>query len=309
MKKAKIIEVENPIFLVIAIFTLVILVFVVGKVGFAADKNSEVAYCAAQAKTTSLMHLGLSDLSQKIICPTKYIQIDKKKDNEIMQETAQEMKNCWDKWVRGTAQLFEGDKGLFCAVCSSITYSEKNKNLDFGKFLVTKTYNNKNTWYQYLTNSESETANEEVNDIQKIREFNDYMAGHVIDTSEDQVVIFVYAKGVDYINKVIEYVTLQSTASQVNAGFGVVAGVGAGALAIGIIKGVSIVGISIATAPAAAIVAGVTIIVGGIVWALTGYFSPHFAPEYAATLIIEPYNSDRLKTLGCEYYPVSQGIR
>lgn len=119
-------------------------------------------------------------------CKTEYTTVSKGKELDTI---ARKMAGCWDMYLEGKEELFETEDNNYCAVCSVLTFDDKEEIKGLTQYLIEKEIpGNNKKYFTYLNNIIvtndvlQEVENSHINDL------------HTIDTSKPQAVIFTMYK-------------------------------------------------------------------------------------------------------------------
>jgi len=323
-KKQKKAMMEDLMRIIIGAAVLILVIFAFFLLKDKLISKDEQSLCERNVrKHVAMVSVGVDpelSLSQ-IHCPTRNNTITKSKPNDIKRELANEMRQCWKEWLKGEEELFYGN-GIFCHTCSVIDFKHKDKQIeDFREFLETEYVDKKTTYMGYFSPYTTMDANEfrdkfDMPDInsnifqQELLEQQDVTQeqidqaensatepdGVVIDTSKKYGTMFVYARGIDDIEKLL--LTLDKSFSShkvLGVGGGVALG-GVGLAAVGLKMGI--------IAGAGLTVTGVgVIIVGGVIIGVTIAHVLHESEAEATDWIAMPlfveWNENTLEDLGC----------
>ncbi|MFH1182452.1 MAG: hypothetical protein V1702_05830 [Candidatus Woesearchaeota archaeon] len=207
-KKGFDINSEGLKLLILAVFLLIIMLYVTSSINRGAEKNADNNACKtsvienSQARIMNLM--GNEEWSSEIKCPVQEITIDESDDEKIMEQTAEAMYTCWDNFGKGELNIFPTVKGaqdVFCAICSEITYTKNDKSIpEFTQYLMDNNppYS-KDSYYKEFTarlptEEETKELSANIYDVNSI----------TIDTKNKYAVLFVYAKNVDPYDRMVK---------------------------------------------------------------------------------------------------------
>jgi len=134
-----------------------------------------------------------ADFIKDINCPTEYETIDGT-EAEIKEDLATEMWDCWDKFGRGEAELFQATTEKFCAVCTIVEFgpSARNRELeidDFSTYIKEKKVFRQNSLIEKVggfAHAEYMFNPEDLTEFENLK--------FTIDTKNDYAIMFTYAK-------------------------------------------------------------------------------------------------------------------
>jgi len=244
-----------------------------------------------------------------IKCPTRQIVVKTDNEDKAKKQIAEDMRRCWYEWGRGNLTLFEGD-GVFCHVCSVYTFKPENKSINgfvyyLGKERIPLRFPDDPigvSYQDYFQGFNSPNSKEELPDI-TLPEFATFVAEDYIDTSQKYATIFVYASGKTDKTKALENGGRIGMATR----GGIEILLGTAAVGAGVSSAIGMIG----TAAAVNFWNPLGWVLGGAVLIGTGIYVASEALSHDETvwrsyIKFKPYNSDELRTLGCEKAPVNQ---
>lgn len=295
--------------LVLLILALAILVWYVGfhkTIRSSADHSVDVTACRASVERNARLHIRGFEFPTSVNCPAESLTItDVKTANE---KIANSMYDCWYKFGEGKLNLFK-DEATFCSVCSFIDVKTDEPVTGLPLYLMDHQIPDKSgrLYYDYLGGFQTEKAKDVLGEMATTRHdvLNSVTQNEL--TKGGYAAIFVYAKGKDEFQKVVNHMLLRTTAGELGMAFGVGFGATAGGSAM-----LTLVGIGVGAGPAGwvALAAGLTI--WSIAEAATYILSPDNVPEWASFIVLRDWDAkkdpdktaDILKNeLGCTYFP------
>mgnify|MGYP005846509873 CR=1 FL=1 len=236
---------------------------------------------------------GIEQFRTEIVCPPQEILLDQDLDSEAgrqeaLAQLAALMADAWWVFHEGKAELFAGE-GLYCAIYAWIDFAEKGKSLTglIGYMRDTKLPGRDISYMDYLSGYVTPQASAYVDDYARlagIERFDD-----AIDSSQSWAVLFVYAKGKDFISKAIEdWAGGRAKAALLSGLFSYAGGVTVGLYLFGT-AAMPYVGV------ASLVLAGV---------AFYESFTAGRQPEWLASVMLRPWNRAEIEALGCTELPV-----
>jgi len=297
-------EFITSMILILAI--LVVVLYMVNGWQKAADAAARAESCKTSVLANAALHqrgLELGNNMDSVICPTEEIVISKKaNDREIKQKIAKAMVTCWNNFGKGELNLFSKDN-LYCSICATISFEDETRELsDFSDFLAKNGPDNSNLMYvDILTGSKKgntvETLENHVNS-KGLLDQNQVKKNEIMSTNRDYAVIFMYAKGKEYLD-------LLSTRALVDNPGTAIHVIGSGSTVVTGAAGV-VVGVLFLTGPVGWVAIGIgsAAIVVGSVW-----FSATDGPSEdvsAAVTVLREIDFDDIGSLGCTYLPSEQ---
>ncbi|MCB9362479.1 hypothetical protein H6504_03505 [Candidatus Woesearchaeota archaeon] len=221
--------------------------------------------------------------SDEILCPTKYTTI---KGNE-KKALAEELERCWWMHHEGKLELFSEEK-IYCSVCSVVRFEGDGTLEGFGDYMMTAERKDGSTYLSYLASVETERAADLIQDDNAFQQLD--MASNSIDRSKPHSIIFVYAKGENWVGELFDTIGRTTTTLTV----GTVSSLGSGAVFFLVTPAGAVWGVSaVAAALSVGTIAG---------------FAALFAEEDAHTsfIILKEHQQDELRDLGCQVFPAVQ---
>lgn len=290
-----------------AVIFVVVLLAVIGvylAIKAAIVKMSERESCITSISThVALVSITRDNIATYVKCPTEKITIEKKtKELDAKRELAESMRRCWKNWGEGTYTLFK-EEGIYCHVCSHITFEDKTKEYrDYEDYLMyTPMEGEKISYFMYFNSIKEGDATRIFKDEETKALWN--KQSFDINTNNDYATIFVYVKGRDTIRNWLYTVGAGKSAQYVGGALlatGWFAGIAAGTIAAG--AGISATGIGL---PVGIIVtaAGGILFAGGYLWEkFSKDFDLKVVPEsHFAGVVLLPLTEGSLENLGCQY--------
>ncbi|RLE43672.1 hypothetical protein DRJ48_00210 [Candidatus Woesearchaeota archaeon] len=178
----------------------------------ALERVGEDTSCAASVKLNALRLVkGLDFAVSDINCPPTELVISDGDESQIYKMLADESYRCWRDFGEGKLNLFRverGDEQKFCVICSYVEFRDKARGKllkGYLEYLMTHRIpipGDKRTYYEYLTYERP---------TQSALEFARNNP-HVINTSLDYAILFVYGKRKGYWDrfKLAEYTGIGS---------------------------------------------------------------------------------------------------
>jgi len=278
MRKAQFSWISAMILMMLVIIS--ILAFY-GDVAAKFRSNDEKMACKTSVLEHAAAHLKIIDLSSDVKCPTRDISVDG--DEEKMKsQLATAMYDCWDQFGEGKLDIF-GPDGIYCAVCNRVDFGSKGELTGFGNYLAFTSIPGKDISYlDYLNGYDTKKAQEAFSKTKM-----DPAWDKPIDMSKKYSVIFVYAKGGDYVTRVFDAATKSYSIYSLGAGVVVLlTGIATGGTGFLVWGGI------------------ITVLGGSATYVETGITMER--PDHAAFIVLREYTEDQLKQLGCQTLPVSQ---
>ncbi|MEM4267628.1 MAG: hypothetical protein QXK37_02245 [Candidatus Woesearchaeota archaeon] len=166
--------------------------FVFGKLVEVWSVNNNIEQCRRSVELHSIAHISGESIYDDFDCPAYDKIIKSGSEEQIKEQIANEMANCWYKWGRGKKELFSAVSGpeRFCAICSFIQFEgpAKDRQLTgFSYYLATHKPRAKfknESYASYLTPYSPTQI-----DLSELKN-----KGDLIDTNINYAVIFVYTK-------------------------------------------------------------------------------------------------------------------
>lgn len=295
--------------ILLSIFVVVLVAFLLIKY----QSNLEGAYsklvgeasCEASVRNHALLKLRYADFSGEINCPTTYLKIKGKNQNEAKREIADAMVDCWKQYGKGDLQLF-ADDSIYCAICHRITLDKDARIDGFMKYLSEEKVSGKNiTYLKYLTTQRTENS-----EFLKSLESQKIEDSLIASQHNEYAIVFSYIKGKKYIKEYSE------KAAHMAPGAGLMI-FGVGLIYTSLKTSFALASVSPAAGPAAPIVlttsigiahAGTaigTITFGvGALWSYLAYEISGVPFEHIALINFVPYNAQYLESLNCKEIPV-----
>jgi hypothetical protein len=234
--------------------------------------TSIIAHSAAVAGSKELVNLP-------IICPTRGVTVKGTDEEKVKEQLAKEMRYCWGMWGQGKLQLFGDKDNVYCHICSIVRTDEVQSVTGLPDYLDTHMANKSVTYAQYLAGQKSGKVF--IGD-----QFND-AATTKLDTSKPVAVIFYYAKGHTFMERLWNTMTRPATAATAGGAAGAVVGYGIASIAGG---PVTIIAFAVGVAGAA------TATALGITYRADSSFM--------SVVMVRTLTSDQLSETGCSYAPV-----
>jgi hypothetical protein len=293
-KKLKKAQADNFVILVLFLVILATLLYFYLLYNKGLSGTTPKQICKSSVKMNAASHIGDLYLDSELKCPTQYINIDKRKKDEVMGELAKYMYDCWDMFWEGELNLFpqeEGDTINYCVVCHHIIFKEKMiiPATEFLSYLKeNKRPGETKTYQQYLSSSSTrDDAADFDNPLLQAGQTD--LSNYNIDTSVPYVTLFTYNKQ-GYWSKIST--TLMGT------GIGATAGIITGIVLAPFTGGGSLVIAAVIVGTSTAGTAG-----GAIIGYAVG--SPKVA-DWQSSVQLMPYELSQLKGMQCNYLPVPQ---
>ena len=277
-------------YLIFALLALTVILFFFGSIFSHSEERSRLNVCKSTVDLNTRMRISGFDFSKNIICPPKEVIITESEDNKINQQIAEEMVECWEIFRRGELELFTGT-GVFCAVCSNIEFKDKEGNFEgFSKFLTeTKMPFSQVSYAEYLAGYSTPEAvrvlDKELKDNPLFEEKEKFPK------DRDYAVIFVYAKGKDKVESLLNFITQDTSNGQTG-----ITAIGAGSAGFGLIF------LGALSAPAGSSI----LIVEGINILRSFIYDLKTTPEWSAITIFSEYSPEKIDEMGCTYLPAER---
>lgn len=256
---------------VVFLVVLILFIMFIDTVFQAGQDKGEVEICRKSIQTLSSINTFKEVGFEDIKCPMVNETIEVGEDDELKEELADEMAECYYKFGTGEWQLFETELGVtqYCVICSVIEFRGADKEIDG---LISWMDQNYLPLY-YLTDLTQDAQASQLTYLEYFRKYEttpgvvDHLTLESIDsvnTEEDYATIFLYAKK-GYLSKI-------HTA------------------ALGGMVGGSVGGV-----------------VGGVTGAISGaFFGSNKDPDWETGILLWPYNTEDLNQLDCEKLPAGQ---
>ncbi len=251
-----------------------------------ATEDSECISSVKAHSTAIRLSKELSGADLPIICPSHDIVVKTTNPEVVKAAVANEMKSCWYRWGEGKLQLFKDD-GTYCHVCSMIQVDGVDNIQGFSEYLDTKKANSKQTYSEYLSGAKYGTYYNQT-------EFQKSASSSM--QTKNIGVVFVYAKGKNSIDTLINTIATPAKGAAIGMGVGMIIGLGVcyGVGAI-VTVGTGGVGTPVLLACAAAGAAA-----GGAAGMYKGY-EAHKESSYMSIVLVRPLDANELNALGCQY--------
>jgi hypothetical protein len=130
---------------ILTILVVVVMLYTQHNIAKGAEADADNNACKTSVIQNSYARVpGLfgGDWSSGINCPVQEITMSSSDETEIKEQAAEAMYTCWNNFGKGELNIFETEKGqkdVFCAICSEITYTggAAGKNVDgFMQYLI-----------------------------------------------------------------------------------------------------------------------------------------------------------------------------
>jgi len=288
-----------PVWLIIGIISLVLLLFLIIKIGQDTEGLSQKEICKRDVwmHGTGYRLLEIGRQSQDLRCRTEYVKVT---PDEAKYVIAKALYDCNDMFYGGKYALFTGD-GLYCHTCTVMEFTEPGQTIEgLTEYLNdTKVPGSKISYLDALMGYKSPLAEKRIKEGDWKDAFEKAREGTKISTDKKYAVTFIYAKGEDWVKKGI----LMVGGDRANA-----AAVGAGGTAAAGLATVAVVAV-VSSPPGWVLLAiggvfvGATAAVGGT--ALLGGENP----GWMGTVVLKELSEDEMKSLGCTYLPGQQGLK
>lgn len=274
----KAMQMEFLLGLIILGLVLVVLLIFYQKTAAVGTAQNIPDTCRKSIEINAIGNIGGMELYDEVQCPTEYITINSVEPEDIKEEAADALAQCWYKMGEGQYEVFETQFGTtqYCVVCSVLEFGgvpqEVSGVLDYlDKNPAPLLYSHEPMSYtDYLQGFQSDDALQLLYD----KETEDSM-----NTKDDYAVLFLYGKK-GYMNKI------WST--------GTGAGVGFATGAVLVFSGVGL--------PAGLLIAGST-----VAGTAGGYaLGAEKTADWDSGILLYPYTTDALNQLNCEVLPVKQ---
>lgn len=287
-KSRKSLQEDMLLVVIIMVAVIIVIIMFTYKTTSASKEAADEKICKNSVYQTAMLRFKDISLTNTINCPTRYFTIYDnvaKDQGQIKNKMAMEMYGCAKKFLRGKYELF-GDANIYCAVCSVFDFQDKGREINgFGKYLAENNIpGNSMKFIEYLQGYETPKASEYI-DMEKLKE-KDYLS-LPIKTDDKYAVIFVYAKGKDFVNRLADQE--KGGKAIVVAGAGVLGGVAGAA-------GMSLVGIAGLTPPGWFALGVVSVAAGAA--AIYTFLSGDV--EWRSDFHLVKYDKESLSTLNCK---------
>ena len=297
----------------LALAAAVVMLAFIGKFSFVTEDLLANEQCLASVEQNSRYHIAGIDLGSEVDCPTIKKVLEKESGEEAKEEVADAMYRCWKRFGRGQLNLFSGE-GVFCNVCYIIDVNTKQPITGFGQYLMeTRAPGENMYYYDYLRGFKSEMTEDPAlvqdfqgffnNNLEVVKDVElESLKTAEIENNETYSVIFVYAKGLNNIEKIIGQITLKSSAGKAITPI---------AVGSAVLAGATVVGIAL-TAPVSVpvlVVAGAAVATSAAVFAATEFvgslFNPGSPPDWAGFTVLRVWNPEETPQilrdeLGCQ---------
>lgn len=255
--------------LLLILVVIITLVFIARAIFLNQDftGRTDLRVCKESVRANAFrIYEGFDFAVSKIRCPPTEVVIKDKEREKIFKRIADAQYECWDKFGEGKLSLFQVPRGgeeHFCVICSYITFQGEARGQElknYTAYLVTHKIprpGDGRSYWEFLTYQRpSKLTLQEPEMVELLR-------NHTINTSQDYVLLFHYAKNKTYWDKYL-VAAVAGIASGVGAfiagvvTIGVTGGVGSVAGALTAIKGITLV-----TAAAGSLAAAGGLMYGG----------------------------------------------
>ncbi len=294
---------ENVVLLAVGALFIIVAVVLINNIIFKSEDSISNSPCYQSVRQQSFLNTNVRFFSSGLNCPLKRSEISSSDKSVIKNVLADEMLDCWETFGKGDLELFSGEEGTFCHICSHIIVPDNAKlfQSEFLEYLnsTAKTgnpLNNGKTYSQLLSPSQRDAENFFTGEQLSSLKSSDFS---LVDTSQskDYAVVFWYIKGKDHMKDFF------AKARSASPGIAVTAG-GVGLVAVGIIvlkvAGGAVSAIIVGTVGWPLVLGGaaVALIGGWISYGIWGYARE--SPSWMAQTLIMPYDENVLSNLGCE---------
>ncbi len=266
----------------------------------AAESSADLAACKGSVLRNAQLRVGGLEFPTDIRCPARNVLVQGKDEEKAKDAIAKEMYYCWDQYGEGKLNLFK-DEAIFCAVCSFIKIDTDSSVTGLPYYLMNRQLPDKSgrLYYDYLSGFQTDKAQSVLGDALKDPQILTASTEGKLEKG-DYAVVFVYAKGKDQLEKVLNQLTMKTTYGKAGMAIGATAGVavaGTVALAFGVSNPIGWVALGAGAA------------VWGGVQLVTFVISTDNVPEWASFIVLRPWNQDETASilqndLGCESWPV-----
>jgi hypothetical protein len=271
----------------IAVMVLLLIMLLYQKIYVGTAGSPEEAQCRASIVTQAkIVYASGGDLSSQIVCTPKQVTISTENEENAKRQLAETMKSCWDRWQRGTLELFK-DNGIYCNPCAYVSFNGGGKTLQgFSQYLTTATISKDGpTYASYLMSTGSGQAKGNV----PMTSTPPSVAEDTLLTGTEYAVLFLYAKG-DSVQRIKN--NFGSNPVRNVKKVAVMTGVGA------VVGGVTIVVATGGIALVPIVIAGVA---GGAIGGIGEYLvGSSEKPEWVSLVVLEPNDANTLLGLGCQ---------
>lgn len=295
----------NTILLWMILIATVIMLFIVinGVFSWLFEQDPEEASCAVQvlaSKTISSLTKG--DHALGITCPSRKVIVPPLADEDTNRVLAEEMRSCWKTWGEGKDILFEED-GIYCHICSYITFEQPGTLPDFGQFLATEKPKNEDiTYLEYFQPGFSSIEQEKSIEFENKK--YPIQTGSV-DKSKPYASIFYHVRGEKQINLFLTQISQDSINRPLGTAGGFLVGGGLGGAAAG--GSALLIGCGAISGGLCWAAVGVGVVAVGIPSALIGNYLANHPPEYASFIVFRQLDFENIQNLGCEYSFAARG--
>jgi hypothetical protein len=282
----------------IAVMVLLLIMLLYQKIYVGTAGSPEEAQCRASIVAHArIVYASGGDLISQIVCTPKQVTISTENEENAKRQLAETMKTCWDRWQRGTPELFK-DNGIYCNPCAFVSFQGGRDSLtNFPAYLsATNITKDGPTYAVYLSSSSSQYAQGNVpavgaNEPQQL-----------LSTKTDYAVLFVTAKGKSNVAFLKDHFwdnPARSTGTVVKGSIrgAAVGGVGA---SIGIIGAAAL---GLAVPGPGWVVTGIVVlgVAGGAIGGgmYTYEKSTVELPEWVSQVELVPNDADYIAKLGC----------
>jgi len=198
-----------------AIMTIVIIIFAISVILIIRDQQNQSVFNlkCTQSIEAHILDVKLHFTPKPIQCPTQYITIKEKESTDIMKQLARQQVLCWNQWKKGEEELFIENEGVFCHICVIDEFNKKIVLDDYINFLkntklssVAPEYVLKGASDPFLFDYLSPEGSGKIDElIKEADETESLLQEMAIDTSEEQAVIFFYAKGESRLRQFVRF--------------------------------------------------------------------------------------------------------
>lgn len=266
------------------------------------DMSLTAAACRGSVERNARLHIRGFEFPTTLNCPAQNIKITTA-DEQAKKIIADAMYYCWSQYGEGKLNLFS-DEGTFCSVCAFIDIETDKPVTGLPDYLMSEQIPDKSGRYyhDYLASYRTSKAEDVLGEIKDTPLLNK-LKQHELRGKSSHAIVFVYAKGVKEMEKIIRHITAQTTESQVGYEIGVFGGLATGAGAFA-----TLATIGVASGPAGWIALGAGLTVVGVVQLGSFLLSADTPPEWASYIVLREWNAvdtgNILKEeLGCTYFP------
>ncbi|MAG15786.1 hypothetical protein CMO88_01865 [Candidatus Woesearchaeota archaeon] len=330
MNKKAVTESVLILMILFIVFTFFMLVFIMSGKEKAEEQILTRENCGATVDRMdryNTLHVPTSDRGLK--CPETLVTVAKEKDDENYQLIADGYYNCAKQFRQGKVRLFN-DNGVHCNVCYIFDIQTDNPLKELGTYLDDHNVP-EGTEVSYLEYAQGFASKGAPN---VLKDFDTELIVKNLDTGMDETVdlkeklgldnaeltpgeqyalVFVYARGLENFDRIINHLTLQTPSGKAGAAVGGLsfAAFTGGSIGVsaGVVSTLSVLGI--ASGPAGWIIIGTGVGLGTLAFAgaeaLSLHFSPSDPPEYLSLFRFVDWDKDTskdvfTKKLGCDFF-------